>query len=184
MNLSQPPGGKLSNKPGSQSPWASLVAQRVKRLPAMRQTWVRSLGRKDPLEKEMATHSSTLAWRIPWTEEPGRLQSTGSQRVGHDWVTSLSLQSPSMQNQVCLGSKHVIKSTQCRNFIFSPCGISKSCGLYFTHWTCGTLQDTFSAASPSCQLCELCCFSLQNHSGSYILVVEPKFVGFFFSFLV
>ena len=64
--------------------WASLVAQRLKRLPAMRETWVRSLGREDPLEKEMATHSSILAWRIPWTEEPGGLQSTRSQRVGND----------------------------------------------------------------------------------------------------
>ena len=63
---------------------ASLVTQRVKRLPAMWESWARSLGRKDPLEKEMATHSSILAWRIPWTEEPGGLQSTGSQRVGHD----------------------------------------------------------------------------------------------------
>ena len=62
----------------------TLVAQMVKRLPAMRETWVRSLGREDPLEKEMATHSSTLAWKIPWTEEPGRLQSIRSQRVGHD----------------------------------------------------------------------------------------------------
>ena len=70
---------------------ASLVAQRLKLLPAMWETWVWSLGREDPLEKEMATHSSTLAWRIPWTEEPGRLQSTGLQRVGHDWATSLSL---------------------------------------------------------------------------------------------
>ena len=59
--------------------WASLVAQRLKCLPAMWETWVRSLGREDPLEKEMATHSSILAWRIPWTEEPGGLQSTGSQ---------------------------------------------------------------------------------------------------------
>ena len=56
----------------------------VKRLPAMWDTWVRSLGREDPLEKEMATHSSTLAWKIPWTEEPDRLQSMGSQRVGRD----------------------------------------------------------------------------------------------------
>ena len=56
---------------------ASLVVQRLKRLPAMWETWVRSLGRKDPLEKEMATHSSILAWRIPWTEELGGLQSTG-----------------------------------------------------------------------------------------------------------
>ena len=53
--------------------WASLVAQTVKRLPAVRETWVRSLGWEDPLEKEMATHSSTLAWKIPWTEEPGGL---------------------------------------------------------------------------------------------------------------
>ena len=63
---------------------ASLVAQRLKCLPPMRETWVQSLGQEDPLEKEMATHSSVLAWRIPWMEEPGRLQSTGSQRVGHD----------------------------------------------------------------------------------------------------
>ena len=67
----------------------SLVAQTVKHLPTMQEAWVQSLGWEDPLEKEMATHSSTLAWKISWTEEPGRLQSTGSQRVGHDWVTSL-----------------------------------------------------------------------------------------------
>ena len=64
--------------------WASLVAQTVKHLPGMRETWVRSLGWEDPLEKEMATQSSTLAWKIPWTEEPGRLQSTGLPRVRHD----------------------------------------------------------------------------------------------------
>ena len=69
---------------------ASLVAQGLKRLPTMWVTWVWSLGWEDPLGKEMATHSSILAWRIPWTEEPGGLQSTGSQRVGHDWATSLS----------------------------------------------------------------------------------------------
>ena len=63
---------------------ASLVAQMGKCLPAMRETWVQSLGWEDPLEKEMATHSSTLAWKIPWTEEPGRLQPMGSQTVGHD----------------------------------------------------------------------------------------------------
>ena len=60
------------------------MAQRLKHLPAMQETWVRSLSREGPLEKEMATHSSILAWRIPWTEEPGGLQSTGSQRVGHN----------------------------------------------------------------------------------------------------
>ena len=64
--------------------WASLVAQMVKRLPAMRETWVRSLGREDPVEKEMATHSRVLAWRIPGTGEPGGLPSMRSHRVGHD----------------------------------------------------------------------------------------------------
>ena len=63
---------------------ASLVAQRLKRLPGIWETLVQSLGREDPLEKEMATHSSTLAWKIPWREEPGSLQSMGSQRVRHD----------------------------------------------------------------------------------------------------
>ena len=64
--------------------WASLVAQMVKRLPTIQETQVQSLGWEDPLEKEMATHSSILAWKIPWTEEPGRLQSIRSQRVGHN----------------------------------------------------------------------------------------------------
>ena len=63
---------------------ASLVAQMVKNLPAVQETQVQSLGQEDPLEKGMATHSSILAWRIPWTEEPSGLQSKGLQRVGHD----------------------------------------------------------------------------------------------------
>ena len=63
---------------------ASLVAQMVKYPPAMQETQVQSLGQEDPLEKGMATHSSILVWRIPWTEEPGRLQSMGSQKVRHD----------------------------------------------------------------------------------------------------
>ena len=61
-----------------------MVAQMVKNLPEMQETWVRSLGQKVPLEKEIATHSSLLAWRIPWTREPGGLQSIGLQRVRHD----------------------------------------------------------------------------------------------------
>ena len=69
--------------------WASLVAQRLKHLPAMWETQVLSLGWEDPLEKEVAAHSSILAWRIPWMEEPGRLQSTRLQTVGHDGATSL-----------------------------------------------------------------------------------------------
>ena len=66
----------------------SLVSQTVKNLPVMRETWVRSLGREEPLEKKMAMHSNILAWRIPWTEEPGGPQSMGSQRVGHDQATN------------------------------------------------------------------------------------------------
>ena len=66
---------------------ASLVAQVVKNLPAMQETRVRSLGQEDPLEEEMASHSSILTWRILWTEEPGRLWSIGSHRVGHNLVT-------------------------------------------------------------------------------------------------
>ena len=62
--------------------------QRIKNLPAVQETWVWSLGQEDPLEEEMATYSSLVAWKIPWTEEPGRLQCTGSQRVRQDWATN------------------------------------------------------------------------------------------------
>ena len=68
----------------------------VKNLPAMKETWVRSLGWEDPLEKGMATYSSIIAWRISWTEKPGGLQSRGSQIVGHDWVTNKQ-----QQQQMC-----------------------------------------------------------------------------------
>ena len=71
--------------------WASLVAQTVKIPSAMQETWVRSLGREDPLEKKMATHSSIPAWEISRTEESGRLQSIGSQRVRHDWRLTLAV---------------------------------------------------------------------------------------------
>ena len=79
-----PRNPQLVNDRPRHIPGASLVAQRLKRLPAMWGTQVRSLGREDPLEKEMVPHSSILAWRIPWTDKPGGLQSMGSQRVGHD----------------------------------------------------------------------------------------------------
>ena len=72
----------------------------LKRLPAIQETWVPTLHREDPLEKEMATHSSILAWRIPWTEEPGGLQSTGLQRVGHDSNFTILLQFSSV-DQLC-----------------------------------------------------------------------------------
>ena len=77
-------GHNYSDLPAATQYWASLVAQTVKNLPAMWETWVQSLGQEDPLEKGMATHSSILACRIPRTEKPGQLQSMGSQRVRYD----------------------------------------------------------------------------------------------------
>ena len=76
--------GKQTLVTSTRATVSSLVAQTVKHLSAMLETWVPSLGQEDPLEKEMAPHSSTLAWKIPWTEEPGRLQSMGLERVGHN----------------------------------------------------------------------------------------------------
>ena len=72
-------------------PLTSLVAQMVKHLPTIRETRLQSLGQQDLLEKEMATHSSIFAWKIPWTEKPGMLQSMGSQRVGHDFTFTFTL---------------------------------------------------------------------------------------------
>ena len=96
MSLSQPVNKVLTINLDCIKHWfwkrsyshVSPVAQMVKRLPTMRETGVQSLGQEDLLEKEMATHSSILAWKIPWMEEPDRLQSMGSQRIGHDWATS------------------------------------------------------------------------------------------------
>ena len=82
--------------------WASLVAQMVKRLPTMWETRVQPLGQEDLLEKEMATHYSILAWKIPWMEEPGRLQSMGSKRVRHDWATSVQFSSVQLLSRVRL----------------------------------------------------------------------------------
>ena len=90
------------------------MAQTVKHLSTMWGTQVRSLGREDPLEKEMATHSSTIAWKIPWTEEPGRLQSMGSQRVGQGTVFL-----PSMQMSLVLSE--FAKQFRC------CCLVAKSC---------------------------------------------------------
>ena len=87
----------------------------VKHLPTMWETWVQSLGREDLLEKAMAPHSSTLAWKIPWTEEPSRLQSMGSQRVGHNWATSLSLSSLLMKTFLL----NLFENTNW-NYIFFP----------------------------------------------------------------
>ena len=85
MFLCSPPSSVYSfNYHSSYLPLDSLVVQMVKSLPTMQETWVQSLDQEDPLEKGMATHCSILAWKIPWIEEPGGLQSMGSQTVGHD----------------------------------------------------------------------------------------------------
>ena len=128
---------------------ASLVAQMVKHLSTMQKTQVRALGWEDPLEKEMAIHSSTIAWKIPWTEEPGRLQSMGSQRVGHDWATSLSfyrLLEDIEYNSLC--------------YIASPCYFSILCivvviqltshvQLFVTPWTAARQASLSLTTSPS-----------------------------------
>ena len=106
------------------------MARRLKCLPAMQETWVRSLGWEDPLEKEMATHSSILAWRIPWAEEPGGLQSTGSQRVGHNWATSLHL---SISKVFFLSWKHIIS-------------ILYQCDFYWLHSLLMNLQGSCSCS--------------------------------------
>ena len=100
------PGLGRSPGEGNGNPlqYSSLVAQTVKCLPTMQKAGVQSLGREDPLEKEMATHSSSLAWKIPWTEEHGRVQSMGSQRVGHDWAMSLT------HSSILAGKSHEQKS--------------------------------------------------------------------------
>ena len=91
QNLTTKSWGIYKHTPYSNRKFGSPVAQTVKHLPTMRETGVQSLRQEDPLEKEMATHSSILAWKIPRMEEPGGLQSMRPQRVGHDWTISISL---------------------------------------------------------------------------------------------
>ena len=105
---------------------SSLVAQRLKHLPGMRETQVRSLGWEDPLEKEMATHSSTLAWRIPWREEPGRLQSTGSQ--SRTWLSDFT--HPYYQSCTLLDSEFSLFLLLLFIYFFWPC--CPGCGILIT----------------------------------------------------
>ena len=95
------------------------MAQTVKRPSTMWETWVRSLGQEDPLEKEMAIHSSTIAWQIPWTEEPGRLQSMGSKRVGHDSATSSSLSLFSMTFTCNIYLRYILSNTMFKNYRYN-----------------------------------------------------------------
>ena len=104
----------------SKSERTAGVAQMVKSLSTMRETCVRSLDREDPLEKEMATHSSSIAWKIPWMEEPGRLQSMGSQRVRHDWATSLSSQVRKRKDKYCMCSVTSVVSDSLQSMDWTP----------------------------------------------------------------
>ena len=103
----------------------------------MRETWVWALGWEDPLEKEMAIHSSTTAWKIPWTEEPGRLQSMGSQRVGHNWETSLSLSNMGIVNYRSID----LKVSAFRKFSICCCCFFfffffiVFCFIFWPHWS-------------------------------------------------
>ena len=99
---------------------ASLVAQTVEDLPAVKQTRVQSLGQEDPPEKEVATHSSILAWKIPWTEESGGYSPLGSQRAGHNWVTDTpqSEERPSPSNKVTHSSMERLKRWVKRSSVF------------------------------------------------------------------
>ena len=127
---------------------ASLVAQTVKRLPAVWETRVRSLGWEDPLEKEMATHSSTLAWKIPWTEEPGGLQSMGSQRVRHDWATPLPLWNWRWASGMkqCSAFREqpscTIRQEQWQHGLAKPKILEKTLAIIFPGWHGRTSQNT------------------------------------------
>ena len=107
--------GRSSGEGTGYSPqyfWASPVAQTVKNLPVVLETWVRSLGWEDPLEEGMAAHSSIPAWRIPWTEEPGGLQSMGSPRVKHVWATEDRAAQPVYSRIIHIGWEHFVSCPQ------------------------------------------------------------------------
>ena len=112
---------------------AYLCCQVVKNLPAKQESWVPSLGREDPLEGEIATHSSTLAWRIPWMEEPGGLQSMGSQRVRYDWGTDTP---PCKLSRIKIpNKKHSTSSDSDPSFLYLFCSIILSTwNLYFVYF--------------------------------------------------
>ena len=139
----------------------------VKRLATMQETWVQSLGQEDPLEKEMATHSSILAWKIPWTEEPGRLQSMGSQRVGHDWETFFLFFSYCLfrHNAIAhlIEQMHVLSCSNPQFTIGLVLGVVHSVGLNKCKMTCihhySVMQSVFTALKTfcACSVHPFCC---------------------------
>ena len=122
----------------------------VKNLPTMQETWIRSPGWEDLLEKEMATHSSTLAWRIPWTEEPGGLQSMGSQRVGHDCVTKFHFSMKGIRHMhthipypldVPFMARPQSRPSTSQGTVFSSlCGLAASLQLSVFKWRCTAVR--------------------------------------------
>ena len=134
--------------------WASLVTHMVKNLPAMRETWVQSLGWEDSLEKGMATHSSILAWRIPWAEEPDELESMGSQRVRPKWATRHStarheqgwkgrLKGPNIQNNNAMSSgKSIWQQSLCPCLTKVPRLLCDSELVLLCFECCSFLNDT------------------------------------------
>ena len=140
--------------------WVSLVAQSVRNLPTMQQTWVWSLGWKDSLEKRMATLSSILVWRIPWTEEPGVLQSMGLKRVRHDWATN------TQSNSVCFCSVPKSRLNLCDCMDYSMPGFPVLCYLLefaqtHVHWIGEAIQPSYPLlpSSPA--------FNLSQHQGFF-----------------
>ena len=131
----------------------------------MWETWVRSLGREDPLEKEMATHSSILACSIPWTEEPGRLQSMGSQRVGHGWATSLWFSHNNSQSVQSLSHALVVSDSLWPHRLQHGLPVHHQL-LEFTqthvHWVGDAIQPSHPLSSPSSPA-----FNLSQHHGLF-----------------
>ena len=111
---------------------SKLVAQMVKNLPAIQETWIQSLGQEDALQKGMATHSHILTWRIPWTEEPGGLQSMGLQRVGHDWTQTT--RKPSLAFLSCLVSQSLHLTGTEPAGIFGRNHMIRNMSLHVTPW--------------------------------------------------
>ena len=141
------------------------MAQRIKHLPAMQETRVQSLGWEDPLEKEIATHSSILVWRIPWTEEPGELQSTGPQRVGHDWATLLHTEvshSWCVSINVIAQKIHWSSLPTCNHRLLSHMGSQlSSFGFFSSFWPCCHVTCEISVPWPGIE-CRLSAVKVQS----------------------
>ena len=168
--------------------WASLLAQTVKNLPAIQKTWALFLGQEDPLEKGMATHSSILAWRIPWTQKPGGLQSMGSQRAGHSWATNTHIQFSSVVSDSL--RPHGLQHTRPPCPSPTPRVYSNSCPLsQWCHPTISSSVDPFSSypqsfpASGSFQMSQLFASGGESIGVSASALVLPMNIQDWFTFM-